>query len=256
MWQEPKLKTSECLFCGLNTSLVDAHIVPKGFLGKVNEKNFIEVSTKYSYSKRMRKGPYDKNILCSKCDGLIGVYDGYAKEVLIDNIDKYKNPNNGFYLIPQDAFDYAKLKKFFISLIWRASVSSNALFDEVSLGIYNEIALKLLKDESDIEDDLFAVTIFKNSSLVNIEDVISFSSVQLARKRSYMLHFSGFQVIIIPKAKDMVWDVKSSINIANFFIQKSNDIVIGIVDEEILGKEIILNALLRIKEANSKKYIT
>lgn len=51
-------------------------------------------------------------------------------------------------------------RKFFISVLWRASISKAEDFSNINLGPYEDIALKIL--ESDIEkDNLFKILIFK-----------------------------------------------------------------------------------------------
>lgn len=211
----------------------------------VHEKRFKEVSTQDGvHPKKRPDGPYDENILCAKCDGIIGIYDGYAKNLLIDNLAQYRNPKNPFYLIPKGDIDYLKLKKFFISLIWRASISNSSLFEQVSLGPYNATALACLKDESSLNDDIFAVLIWKDSPEVKYRDVISFVRTSLAKKTAYKLHFSGYQITVVPKASDMVWNINDEqYSPAVYFLKKDQDLILFELPQDISGKDRLLQSL-------------
>ena len=45
-----------------------------------------------------------------------------------------------------DNFEYSKLKLFFISMVWRASVSSHKYFNRISLGEFEDIACRILEE--------------------------------------------------------------------------------------------------------------
>jgi hypothetical protein len=232
-----------CNYCKKNKKLIQAHIVPKGFLGMLEQQKFLEVSFNYSYKKRMPIGPYDMNILCADCDKIIGLYDEYAKKILIEDIHLYKNKNLPIYSIPAHAIDYLKLKKFFISLIWRASISSRDAFKEVSLGYYNDVALACLKDERFLEDNIFAILVFKDGPNIKYQDAITFTASKLAEKHAYKIHFSGYQITIVPKSTDMRWVVeKGDESPQVLFLKKENDWTILELDQDISGKQNILDA--------------
>src|SRR6218665_2718976 len=124
-----------CRYCHEEKKLCDAHIIPRSFLGK---RRFLKLSTENRFIDRSPKGPYDRGILCADCDRKIGVYDGYAKELLLARLSHF-SLRNGLLCIPQKEFDYLQLKKFFISVLWRASISKHEAFSIVSLGEYEKI---------------------------------------------------------------------------------------------------------------------
>lgn len=235
-----------CNYCKKAKKLIDAHIIPKGFLGNVNEQKFLEVSTISPHKKRMRKGPYDQHILCGECDNKIGVYDSYAKSVLIDNIESYRNTKNLLYKIPYLNLDYEKLKKFFISLIWRASISVAKMFNRVSLGPYADIALSQLKGDVPLDDYTFAVLLFKDCTSLKYQNVITFVVTKLAGKKAYKIHFAGYQLTIIPKAKDMRWDITDgTTSPAEVFFKKGRDFYIPVVDQDLSGKDDMLRKIYK-----------
>ncbi len=198
----------------------------------------LEVSTKAHYTKKRPIGLYDQSILCATCDQIIGNYDDYAKTILIDQISLYKHSKNPCYIIPSNKINYIKLKKFFISLIWRASISKRAEYARVSLGPYEDIALKCLRDEICLKDDIFSILIFKDAPNMKYQNVISFSASKLAGKRAYKIHFSGYQITIVPKSTDMTWNIKDeTASPASLFFREGEQLIIPEIDVDVSGKD-------------------
>ncbi|PCI01513.1 MAG: hypothetical protein COB76_01200 [Alphaproteobacteria bacterium] len=244
----------KCNYCHQECKLIQAHIIPKGFLkgsesNSIKDKGFLEVSTEIHYTKNRPIGPYDQNILCATCDNIIGDYDGYAKTLLIDEISKYKDGRKPCYIFPSVQVDYTKLKKFFISLIWRASISKRDEYARVTLGPYEDIALKCLKDDIDLRDDIFSVLIFKDAPNIKYQDVISFTASKLAGKRAYKIHFSGYQITIVPKSIDMTWSIKNgTMSPADLFLKKDQALIIPEVDIDVSGKDqMIIKIYLKLR---------
>ncbi len=127
----------KCYLCNLEKPLIEAHIIPKWAYKYLypedgNKKSLILVSKTAKPIKRPI-GSYDPKILCADCDNFIGVYDGYAKIILIDSPleqkDKYsviKNVNR------------IKFTLFVLSVIWRASISKLPENNRIKLGPYEE----------------------------------------------------------------------------------------------------------------------
>lgn len=150
-----------CKLCLKDKKLIDAHIVPAGFyrylypdLGvqKGPRKNLVMVEEEGETQQRPI-GEYDKNILCAECDQQLGTYDEYAQEIILrtktisihDEADSIKN------------IDYPKLKLFFISLLWRASISDRYFFHKISLGPFEEIARSMLLSKDPGDQTIFPV---------------------------------------------------------------------------------------------------
>ena len=126
--------------------LCKAHIIPKCFYDK--EAFFCLYSANGTTdSKHYQNGAKDSNILCSKADGILGEYDKEAYNILIRDIEKHKIKNKNIYQYLAHEFNYEKLRFFFISLVWRASISQLDCFKNINLKQYENIALKILKKE-------------------------------------------------------------------------------------------------------------
>ncbi|MEE9443456.1 MAG: hypothetical protein V3V99_12395 [candidate division Zixibacteria bacterium] len=88
-----------------------------------------------------QKGIYEK-LLCDVCEQHINEFEKHVKIVFFDdmNYQDTGEPNQ----IKIVNLNYEKFKLFQLSLIWRASVSSDDFFKNVSLGPHQEIIRKMI----------------------------------------------------------------------------------------------------------------
>jgi hypothetical protein len=155
-----------CKFCGKETNLIDAHIIPKGFFRRlqVSKKSLEMVSNKLGeFTRRVPIGVYDKHLVCIDCEKIWGEWDDYAQKILGEEPkDSRVIWNNGkkiCYVI--DKYDYKKLKLFFISLAWRASVSEQPYFSKISLGQFDPIAKEFIRNNDPRDSETFGVILAK-----------------------------------------------------------------------------------------------
>jgi hypothetical protein len=129
---------------------VKSHIIPKGlYWGLYNEVATLDIREagkllkskgqkhkcptvlsefKGEDPKKRRIGIYDR-FLCSSCEDQFNEWDACAVAVLRDQIPRVVE--NGWQY---ENLDYAKLKLFFISLLWRAHAAENNFFEKIQLG--------------------------------------------------------------------------------------------------------------------------
>ena len=149
-----------CKFCGKEKELVQSHIIPK-CLHATNQGRMVGINatTKFDMNPNAQNG-YKERLLCADCDNKLGVFDNYAKKFFYDIIPNAPTDiSDGFniYNIQSDKFDYEKLYKFFVSVLWRCSISSK----RVDLKKYQQIAFDILTDKAQIQPDLFLPIICK-----------------------------------------------------------------------------------------------
>ena len=148
-----------CRYCEEEQNLCKSHIIPKAFYPQSNKRKCVTVYGDKLYTKRVQSGLYEY-LLCEKAEKIFGIYEQHAKKILISNIDKYSKLMQQIIIIPKDEYNYEYLKKFFISIIWRMSVSKIEHFENINLGKYENIALKILKNEIPMNENFFVVMIF------------------------------------------------------------------------------------------------
>ncbi len=120
-------------------------------------------TTTASTPRRAPKGVYDQTILCSGCEVRFGPWDQYAQELLRDELQNASVLRIADRVVGYEVADwrYEFLKLFFVSLVWRASVSTHRMFERIRLGPYEALARTFLErsDPGSAED--FAVTLAK-----------------------------------------------------------------------------------------------
>jgi len=138
-----------CRFCLEQRQLIEAHIIPKGFFERIRSDEPTILVNKSDYPKRSPQGIYDKGILCGPCDNIIGKWDQYAQEVLTVDMSGFtliaEGQNIGGWERPE--YNYELLKLFFISLLWRASISTHSFYAGIDIGRkFEEQARQMLRD--------------------------------------------------------------------------------------------------------------
>lgn len=150
-----------CKMCLQDKKLVDSHIIPRSFFehmrpNEAKQEPFeILTNTAGAYNKKSRIGIYDNKLLCSDCEGLLQKYDDYGQKILLKTkIEKQiKHKNSEVLGWEIDDIDYKKLKLFFISILWRSSVSDQT--PRCNIGNKFELLLRNNIVNNDIEDDGF-----------------------------------------------------------------------------------------------------
>jgi hypothetical protein len=154
----------KCKFCGNESALIKAHIIPASLFRRLQKgKESLEMMTNKAgeYNKRTPVGVYDKTIVCSKCESIWQEWDNYAQQLLaeepLNGRVLYRNHKKICYIV--DNYEYRKLKLFFISMVWRASVSSQPFFSKVSLGQFEDAAKKHIANNDPGHSEVFSVTL-------------------------------------------------------------------------------------------------
>lgn len=146
--------------------LIKAHIIPESLFEPLVAGPLpleIRTNTPGKYTKKAPIGIYDSTIVCEECERLFSPWDDYAQSILLK---KYPDEAYVFYkgqklALKLETIDYAKLKLFFISLLWRASVSKQEFFARVNIGPFEIVLRELLLSKAPGEPENFAVTISK-----------------------------------------------------------------------------------------------
>jgi len=156
----------KCKFCGNDKRLIKAYIIPASFFRRLRqgpEPLKLITNKAGEYNRKDPVGVYDKSIVCNDCENIWREWDDYAQKLLaeepLNGQARYHGSQKIAYMV--NNFEYRKLKLFFISMIWRASVSSHQFFSKVSLGQFEDIAKERIasSDPGDSED--FSVTLAK-----------------------------------------------------------------------------------------------
>ena len=137
----------KCRLCLQEKELVNSHILPNFFYKHIwkNDKRLVLKNNPKIRTVKYQGG-VKEFLLCKDCDGIkISQLESYAKQIIIEN-ENYEERFDRFLFTD---VDYHKFYLFQISLLWRMSVSSDVMFDDVRIGKYEEnLRLSLLNENS------------------------------------------------------------------------------------------------------------
>ena len=195
-------KEGTCKFCGQRKKLVKAHIIPRHFyFDYVNEK-YRSVDPMDGSWKQCQCGLYDNDILCKDCDGRVfKQFDDAAYEILLKDISQHiikQRFDFKLYHFKEEEFDFSLLRKFFVSVLWRASISKLEDFKDIRLGKYQDIAKEIIENKNEYLQ-FFNFFIFKFPDNKIFSKIIYLQQMHFGKCVAYQLVMSSFCITIIVK---------------------------------------------------------
>lgn len=135
----------KCAFCGTQSPLVKSHIIPEGLYWGLHDGEtpspVIASPHDGEFQVRRPNGIWDR-FLCDAHEKQFNDWDTHAVEVL----------RNGNHLAVSggwqySAFEFDKLKLFFMSLLWRAHATNDKFFERVNLGPHADRLKRLIESK-------------------------------------------------------------------------------------------------------------
>lgn len=160
-------RSMNCRLCQQsNKKLIRTHVIPEGFFRQLrDEKRAPEIHTNIvgQYPKRSPIGVYDPEILCEECEAVFGDWDNYAQQIFLGEHQEpeYLRHHGQPIAIQVLSYDYSALKLFFISLLWRASVSRHSFYGRIRTGRFESMLRDLILRREPGSPDDFAVSLAK-----------------------------------------------------------------------------------------------
>lgn len=135
-----------CALCLETKPLRRSHVVPEFMhAGMYDEKHRIfGLSSVSSKPVRLFQKGLREPLLCEDCEQQVGRYEAYASRVLNGGNVRIDRVEIGFEV---SGLDYARLKLFFLSLLWRFSVTTIEQYRGAQLGPHTERLRQLLVRE-------------------------------------------------------------------------------------------------------------
>ena len=188
-----------CKLCGLNNKLIKAHIIPASFFRPLRSGQKPPLLIRAGdYVKRAPTGVYDKTILCENCEPKFGIWDDYAQNLLIQNFQNARivERDGDVYGYVFDGFDYDKLKLFFISILWRASISSLKFYNGVELNVFEDVAKDHIKNNNPGTIDDFSVMLAHFDELDGQRSILNPQRTRIGNINFYLFYLTGFVAYI------------------------------------------------------------
>lgn len=140
-----------CKLCHAEAALVKSHVIPHAFFRsrRGDPAGGFLISEKH-HPKKAPQGVYDNSLLCAGCEGAFLKVDTYGSEVLIGKraeLFKLVTSGNAYGEIEsrKGSIDQDLLLRFFVSVLWRASASTQGYFDRIKLGQYAAQAASVIQ---------------------------------------------------------------------------------------------------------------
>jgi hypothetical protein len=135
---------SSCRLCGAKGALRKSHLIPEWLYRPLYDEihRYHVINAAPFTSRRFEQKGLRERLLCQTCETKFSVYEGYARGVLFggQKITVVKHSDG----IELRDLDYAKLKLFQLSLLWRAGVARQEFFSQVNLNSHEEPLRKML----------------------------------------------------------------------------------------------------------------
>jgi hypothetical protein len=189
-----------CKLCGKEKKLVRAHVIPKSLwkpLFHDEQTPQTNSATPIFNEKKPSVGVYDTGILCAQCESIFSPWDDYAQKLLLSKPteEQYIIKNGQKIAYVEIVIDYAKLKLFFISLLWKAAVSNHYFFSRVNIGSFEPQLRRMILKGDPGEPDTFAVLIAKYEERVG-PIVLNPQAEKWGEINYYRFYVAGYMVYI------------------------------------------------------------
>lgn len=206
--KQKKSRIGTCKLCLQERELSKkSHIIPNFMITKsVNkEKNgFVAINPKTKQSKRVYDEGYEMNILCLDCEqNTLSKYETYASKFLYAGL----RPNEILNVSEYEAYheiknvNYHLLKLFFLSLLWRFSISSR--FPTIKLTEVQEDRLRyVILNSSYVAENEFPVILWQCIIAQNIPgELIMYPWIDQNRECfHFFIHKMQIQILIHDKS--------------------------------------------------------
>lgn len=192
-----------CQLCLKDKPLIkNSHIIPnfmyRGLFDDAHKLANVNLSdaTDVTY---LQTGFKEGGILCSDCDNaIIGKLERYACNFLYSNhstIEKEIVPgdNDNVPFTRYKNLDYAQLKLFFLSLLWKSHISKHYFFKDINLGTkYSEQLRKMILEGNPGPEDRFEVILIKieASKSKPTKSIIQPRRIKSDGNTSYLYHIN------------------------------------------------------------------
>lgn len=214
---------AKCKLCLEDRKLIKSHIIPKFMFKKMKDENnvFYEVTINIGNGdfkqRKTQIEDYDNNILCENCDNKIlgGIYERYAEKVLYgkdlpENISpkctNFINPTDNSEFSICTNIDYQKLKIFFLSILWRSSITDRSYFQDVSLGQKHEERIReIILNNEYINFDEYPIVITSFMRTENTLENLIAPPKRIKNKsglNGYVFLIDSMQIIIYVNSKN------------------------------------------------------
>lgn len=161
---------------------------------KKEEGKYYELTPSKGDSDKTGQKGLTEHLLCGFCDNVvIGRNELYFSDVLRGRIKTTATPLKKGFLV--EGLDFEKTKRFFLSILWRLSISSRPSVEHISRGTKHEENIRLIlpNEASTSEDEyLISCTCILMDGKFHEDFILPADAVRVAGNKTYRLVLNGF----------------------------------------------------------------
>ena len=183
-----------CKLCGKKRELRNSHIIPEFFFKPIyNNKHRVTVFQLEPHQNHIIQKGYRERLFCEDCEGKFSRYEDYvAKEWYQNNIIPKSTSQD---VIKIESLDYKPFKLFHLSILFRASVSTKSIFENIDLGPHEYNIKELILEDDPGSKNRYT---FFGKYLVHKGDLFDSFILQplktrLESHRAFIFFFGGVQ---------------------------------------------------------------
>ena len=134
----------KCAYCEIDKKTTREHIIPNGFLKRMDQKNMITWS-EAAPIRVIKSDPVIKDV-CAECNnGELSKLDSYGLEFILNNNRKVAKNNSTLVV----KYDYNKLKRWLLKVCFNASRANNRKYDT---SVYDQVKSYILGESEQCEN--------------------------------------------------------------------------------------------------------
>jgi hypothetical protein len=139
-------KSAKCALCKSVAPLQRSHVIPKFTNKRIKkEDGRLLRFSKLSHPDGDRvQDAFVEKLLCADCEALFQKWEDHASRMINQRRVFDFAPTTGRRLVKLTGFDYAKMKLFSLSILWRMGAAVESVFSSVDLGPHLDRIGKML----------------------------------------------------------------------------------------------------------------
>lgn len=211
-----------CRLCLEDKPLCQSHIISEfNYRPMYDDKHrFMILSAEPGEGpQRLQKGLREK-LLCRDCEKHLSKWEHYVRRFLYGGSGFYGRDDGAYHHI--SGLDYGQIRLYYLSILWRMSISTLEMYKAVSLGPHEEKIRQMLLASDPGEPDQYVVTCFAPVIDGKIYDdwMLQPSFVKVQGHRVYRIVIGGLLYMYFVSNHSIPNELR------NAFVSKSGDWVI------------------------------
>nr|WP_321281298.1 hypothetical protein [uncultured Vibrio sp.] len=175
-----------CRLCHNEAVLQRSHVIPKSLLKDVKDGESQLHTFEHQALPSFSNSDPKELLMCRACEQFLSRnYEQYGTKLLKNRKNVIQHPDH----IEFREFDYKKWYLYYLSIIWRASISSLNEFNNVDLGGLNEVLKNCILNNTLLVSDLISIDEFVVISMFRVTDKANKLPDAVIKK--IMMHFYG-----------------------------------------------------------------